>query len=69
MHEADKYGALPADKQVEAVAAKLQALNPGFDGRFKSSRIDQNRVTFVGLATDKVTNISPLRASLPQSVA
>ena len=30
--------ALPAEKQVEAVAKKLQELNPGFDGKVTGMR-------------------------------
>jgi serine/threonine protein kinase/Leucine-rich repeat (LRR) protein len=60
--------ALPAEKQVEAVAKKLQELNPGFDGKVTSDNgqgtpwIENGMVRCFGLNTDNVTDISPLRA-------
>ncbi len=59
---------LPAEKQVEAVAKKLVELNPGFDGNVTGydgkspPKIEKGMVTELGLVTDNVTNISPLRA-------
>jgi serine/threonine protein kinase/Leucine-rich repeat (LRR) protein len=52
---------LPADKQVEAVAAKLKELNPEFDGKV-THRIDQGVVTELGLTSNRVTDVSPVRA-------
>ena len=53
---------LPAGKQVEAVAAKLKELNPGFDGK-ESHKLDKDgAVTELEFITDNVTDISPLRA-------
>jgi hypothetical protein len=52
---------LPADKQVEAVAAKLKELNPEYDGRV-TSRIDRGVVTELGLTSNRVTDLSPVRA-------
>jgi serine/threonine protein kinase len=61
--------ALPAEKQVEAVAKKLQELNPGFDGRVGNwldmngpPTIENGVVTGLGFFTDSVTDISPVRA-------
>ena len=56
-----QVAALPADKQAEAVTAKLKELNPGFDG--KATPTFENGVV-VGLefASDEVTDIAPLRA-------
>ena len=60
--------ALPADKQVEAVAQKLQQLNPGFDGKLTgwdgkgTPRIVNGVVTELWFYTDNVTDISPVRA-------
>ena len=60
--------ALPAEKQVEAVAKKLQELNPGFDGQIKgvegsgSPTIENGIVRELGFVTDNVTDISPVRA-------
>jgi Leucine-rich repeat (LRR) protein len=58
--------ALQADKQLEAVVAKLKELNPGFDGAFWkpiAPIIDHGEVEFLWFAfTDSVTDISPLRA-------
>jgi len=52
---------LSTGKRVEAVAKKLQELNPGFDGReaHKIDFIDVNDLLFI---TDNVTDISPVRA-------
>ena len=59
---------MTAEKQVEAVARKLQELNPGFDGKMTeiggghTPRIENGVVTGIGLVTDHVTDISPVRA-------
>jgi hypothetical protein len=57
--------ALPAKKQVEAVAVKLKELNPGFDGKVTPT-IEHGEVVGLELLTDDVTDIRPLRA-LPAS--
>ncbi len=60
--------ALPANKQVEAVSKKLMELNPGFDGKITgfgqsgSPTIENGVVTQLSIVTDKVTDISPIRA-------
>jgi serine/threonine protein kinase len=51
----------PPQKQAEAVAKKLQELNSGFDGNLEH-RIENGVVAEVRLATDKIVDISPLRA-------
>ena len=56
-----QVAALPAEKQVEAVAAKLKELNPGFDGKV-THKIEGGVVTELSFVTDKVTDISPVRA-------
>ncbi len=53
--------ALPADKQVEAVAAKLKDLNLGFDGKVKPE-IEDEVVTELEFLSDNVTDLSPVRA-------
>ncbi len=53
--------ALPAEKQVDAVAKKLQELNPGFDGK-ELHAIDGGAVTEIRFASDSVADISPVRA-------
>ena len=59
---------MPAKKQVEAVARKLQELNPGFDGKVTdwdgkgTPKIENGVVTTIGFLTDNVTDISPVRA-------
>ena len=53
--------ALPTDKQVEAVAARLKNLNPGFDGTIAPT-ITGDAVTVLSLSTDQVTHIAPVRA-------
>ncbi|MBS0211489.1 MAG: protein kinase [Planctomycetes bacterium] len=58
---------LPADKQIEAVRRKLVELNPGFDGKVKDVNISnlpdsqEQVVKGLGIVTDDVTDISPLR--------
>jgi serine/threonine protein kinase/Leucine-rich repeat (LRR) protein len=52
---------LPAEDQVRAVTAKLQALNPKYDG-IMGSAMEAGAVTSLTLCTDNVTDISPLRA-------
>jgi tRNA A-37 threonylcarbamoyl transferase component Bud32 len=56
-----RVAALPADEQVRAVADKLRALNPGFDGKL-SWTIEKGAVVSLDFATDEVTDISPVRA-------
>ena len=53
--------AMPAEKQVDAVAKKLQELNPGFDGK-ELHAIDGGAVTELRFASDNVADISPVRA-------
>jgi Leucine-rich repeat (LRR) protein len=63
-----RVGGLPPEKQVEAVAAKLVELNPGFDGKVSQAdgaatpQIERGLVADLGLASEHVTDISPLRA-------
>ncbi len=52
--------ALPAEKQVEAVARRLKELNPGFDGQVTPT-IQDRVVTGLRFLTDEVEDISPLR--------
>ncbi len=52
---------LPAEKQVEAVARKLQELNPGFDGKV-THKVDYGVATELRIVCDNVTDISPVRA-------
>ena len=60
--------ALPAEKQVEAVSKKLVELNPGFDGKLTgigntaNPKIENGVVTEIKLASDSLTDLSPLRA-------
>ncbi|MGA2617884.1 MAG: SUMF1/EgtB/PvdO family nonheme iron enzyme [Thermoguttaceae bacterium] len=56
-----EVAALPTEKQVDAVAKKLQELNPGFDGKV-THKIENGVVTEFGFNTDNVTDISPVRA-------
>ena len=53
--------AMPAEKQVEAVAKKLMELNPGFDGKVISS-VAAGVVTTLNFSSDNVSDISPVRA-------
>ncbi|MCX7410801.1 MAG: formylglycine-generating enzyme family protein [Planctomycetales bacterium] len=60
--------AMPAEKQVEAVAKKLVELNPKFNGKVtgsdihRSPEIDNGSVTQFGFDTDHISDISPVRA-------
>ncbi len=56
-----KVAGMPAEKQIEAVAKKLQELNPGFDGE-ETHKVDNGVVTELHFLTDNVTDISPVRA-------
>src|SRR5262249_45388945 len=51
----------PAEKQVEAVVKKLKELNKGFDGTV-TYKIENGIVREFQFVTDKVTDISPVRA-------
>jgi hypothetical protein len=53
--------ALPADEQVEAVAQRLKERNPRFDGRVEPT-IRDGVVTGLRFNTDKVSDLSPVRA-------
>ena len=53
--------ALPAERQVQVVIAKLKELNPGFDGTAWHT-IDNGVVITWEFRSDQVTDISPLRA-------
>jgi tRNA A-37 threonylcarbamoyl transferase component Bud32 len=53
--------ALPAGKQVEAVAGRLKELNPGFDGKVDPTVVN-DRVTALRFRCVAVKDLSPLRA-------
>ncbi|MBA4020508.1 MAG: hypothetical protein C0483_25385 [Pirellula sp.] len=61
-------GALPAERQIEEVAKRLQVFNPEFDGKIsglsgnKPPTIVDGVVTEIDLNVDQITDISPLRA-------
>ena len=59
---AKTVSALPAEKQIEAVTAKLKELNPGFDGKTEEVTINDGVVTFFSFFSNHVTDISPVRA-------
>jgi hypothetical protein len=52
---------LPAEDQAKAVAARLQKLNPNFDGTIETT-IEQGLVTSVTFPSDQVSDLSPIRA-------
>lgn len=56
----NEVAAMPAKEKVEAVAAKLKELNPGFVDEVKH-KLDGD-VTELEFLTDNVTDISPVRA-------
>ncbi|MBI5393715.1 MAG: hypothetical protein HZA91_00300 [Verrucomicrobia bacterium] len=53
--------AMPVDKQLPAVLAKLKELNPNFDGR-QQHRIEAGQITELYVSTVGVKDIRPLRA-------
>ncbi len=60
--------AMPAEQQLAAVSQKLVELNPGFDGKFGHSRIENGDLIELQFVSHAVTNISPVRA-LPKLAA
>ena len=54
--------ALPVERQPKKVIAKLQELNPNYDGAIRRLRSDYGHVTEFGILTDEVRDIRPLRA-------
>jgi serine/threonine protein kinase len=56
-----QVAALPPDKQVEAVAARLKERNPGFDGKV-TPVIQGGVVKELYFVTDKVTDVAPVAA-------
>jgi serine/threonine protein kinase len=65
--ELRRIRALKPEQQLEAIAKKLQDLNPGFDGKltgFASAapKIEDGRVVELGIATQLVSDASPLQA-------
>jgi Leucine-rich repeat (LRR) protein len=52
---------MPADRQVEAVAAELKKRNPGFDGKLRET-VEKDVVVGLEFLTDQVADISPVRA-------
>ena len=57
-----QVAALSAKEQLEAVAAKLKELNPGFDGKVTPTLVEHGALAGVEFLTDDVTDLSPLRA-------
>jgi hypothetical protein len=53
--------AVSAEEQIKAVTKKLMELNPGFDGEV-TPQVEKDVVTELNFVTDKVTDISPVRA-------
>src|SRR5262249_51566290 len=53
--------ALPVEKQVEAVERRLRELNPEFRGNVESG-IRDGKVVWLRFLSDRVTDISPVRA-------
>jgi hypothetical protein len=53
--------ALPPEKQVEAIERRLRELNPEFRGKVESS-VRDGKVVWLAFLTDRVTDISPVRA-------
>lgn len=59
---------MSAEKQLEAVSAKLMELNPGFDGSLvwpplsDPPRIENGVVVSLQISTEKLSDISPLRS-------
>src|SRR5438045_9271556 len=58
---ADEKARAEPKEVVDEVASKLKELNPGFDGKVRY-RTEGGAVTEIRIVTDKVTDVSPLRA-------
>jgi serine/threonine protein kinase/Leucine-rich repeat (LRR) protein len=58
--EVKRIAALPAAEQVEEVRKELKRRNPGFDGNIEPT-IENDAVTGLGLQTEHVSDISPVR--------
>jgi serine/threonine protein kinase/formylglycine-generating enzyme required for sulfatase activity/Leucine-rich repeat (LRR) protein len=58
--DVQRIAALPAAEQVEEVRKELMRRNPGFDGKVQH-KIENDVVTGIGVLTDYVTDISPIR--------
>jgi uncharacterized membrane protein len=58
--DVQRIAALPAAEQVEEVRKELMRRNPGFDGKMEH-KIAGGVVTEFRIATDKVTDIAPIR--------
>jgi serine/threonine protein kinase/lysophospholipase L1-like esterase len=56
-----KVAAMPAEEQAKAVMARMKDLNPGFDGK-ATPTVQGGVVTELRFLTDKVKDISPVRA-------
>jgi serine/threonine protein kinase len=56
-----QVAALPAREQVDAVAARLKELNPGFDGK-TTHKIENEVVVSLSFLVDNVADVSPVRA-------
>jgi len=54
--------ALPADKQLELVLAKLKELNPEWGGTVLEKKIENGNVAKLRLSSNDLVDISPLRA-------
>jgi len=52
---------LPAEEQVRRVVARLQELNPGYDGR-EQHQVEGNRVVRLTLSSAAIHDLSPLRS-------
>jgi serine/threonine protein kinase len=56
-----EVAALTASAQVQRVVAKLQELNPGYDGT-ESHEIENGKVVVLALASPAITKLGPVRA-------
>ncbi len=70
-----EVAAMPAEMQVEAVSQKLKELNPEFDGKITAPFVESSlpviqdgNVVEVMIYTDKVADLSPIRAFSELSV-
>ena len=52
--------AMPAEKQVDAVAKKLQELNPGFDGK-ETHKVVEGEVREFEISAKNIVDIRPVR--------
>lgn len=58
----DEVSKLPPEEQVQAVAKKLQEVNPGFDGQVRYHKVSYGKVSDFSVSATEITDLWPVRA-------